>query len=230
MVVFSGAGLSAESGLPTFRAADGLWEHHRVEDVATPDGFHRDPKLVLDFYAARLKACQDAIPNAAHLAIARLQERYEVVNFTQNVDDLLERAGCTHVHHLHGSLFRRRCSTCDYIGDQTAPVRIEDSCPSCTAQVRPDVVWFGEPVHMPARTLIARMVYRMVTNLGVFVCIGTSLQVYPAARLVTAFSRVRRKYVLNPEPVRPSGFTLLQGPAAREMVALADALETGNCL
>jgi NAD-dependent deacetylase len=230
MVVFSGAGLSAESGLPTFRAADGLWESHKVEDVATPEGFSRDPKLVLDFYAARLRACQAALPNAAHLAIARLQERYEVVNFTQNVDDLLERAGCSHVHHLHGSLFRRRCPTCEYATHQTAPVRIGDSCPQCGAQLRPDVVWFGEAVHMPARTEVARMIYRMVTNLGVFICIGTSLQVYPAARVVTAFARVRRKYVINPEPVRPSGFTLLQGPAASQMVALAEALERGDCL
>lgn len=93
MVVFSGAGLSAESGLPTFRAADGLWEQHRIEDVATPEGFDHNPELVLEFYAARLEACRAAAPNAAHLTIARLQERYEVVNFTQNVDDLLERAG-----------------------------------------------------------------------------------------------------------------------------------------
>ena len=106
MVVFSGAGLSAESGLPTFRAADGLWEQQRIEDVATPEGFRRDPKLVLDFYAQRLKACQAAAPNPAHLAIAGLQQLYEVVNFTQNIDDLLERAGCTRVHHVHGSLFR----------------------------------------------------------------------------------------------------------------------------
>jgi NAD-dependent deacetylase len=230
MVVFSGAGLSAESGLPTFRAADGLWENHRVEDVATPEGFDRDPQLVLDFYAARLRACQAAAPNAAHLAIARLQERYEVVNFTQNVDDLLERAGCAHVHHLHGSLFRRRCSTCAYAAPQTAPVRVGDVCPQCDAQLRPDVVWFGEGVHMPSKTDVAKMIYRMVVNFGVFICIGTSLQVYPGARVVTAFARVRRKYVINPEPVRPPGFTLLQGPAAAQMVALAEALERGDCL
>ena len=230
MVVFSGAGLSAESGLPTFRAADGLWENQRVEDVATPEGFNRDPKLVLEFYAARLKACRAAAPNAAHLAISRLQDRYDVVNFTQNVDDLLERAGCTHVYHLHGSLFRRRCTACEYVGDQSVPVAIGDSCPQCAAQLRPDVVWFGEGVRMPPRTKIARMISQMVTNLGVFICIGTSLQVYPAARLVTDFARVRRKYVINPEPVRPSGFTLLQGPAASQMVALAYALERGDCL
>lgn len=230
MVVFSGAGLSAESGLPTFRAADGLWQNHKIEDVATPEGFNRDPKLVLDFYAARLKACQAAAPNAAHLAIARLQERYEVVNFTQNVDDLLERAGCMQVYHLHGSLFRRRCVNCEYVADQAAPVAIDDYCPQCTAQLRPDVVWFGEPVRMPSRTQIARMVSRMMTNLGVVICVGTSLQVYPAARLVTAFARFRRKYAINPDPVRPPGFTLLQGPAGRQMDVLVEALERGNCL
>jgi NAD-dependent deacetylase len=230
MVIFSGAGLSAESGLPTFRAADGLWEQHRIEDVATPEGFRRDPKLVLDFYAKRLKACQAAAPNPAHLAIARLQERYEVVNFTQNIDDLLERAGCTRVHHVHGSLFRRRCGKCEYAAAHTTAVRVGEACPQCAGPLRPDVVWFGEAVQMPSGAELARVLHRMVTNLGVFVCVGTSLQVYPAAHLVTAFARVRRKYVINPEPMRLPGFTPLQGPAAREMVALAEALETGGDL
>ena len=230
MVVFSGAGLSVESGLPTFRASDGLWEQHRIEDVATPDGFDRDPKRVLDFYARRFDACRAAEPNAAHRAIADLQERYEVVNLTQNVDDLLERAGCRDVRHLHGSLFRRRCSRCEYAADQSAPVRLGDTCPTCGAQLRPDVVWFGEAVRMPARTDVLRMVGRMVRNLGVFVCVGTSLRVFPAARLVTAFRRVRRKYFIDPEPLRPPGFTPLHGKAAEQMVRLATSLESGDCL
>jgi NAD-dependent deacetylase len=230
MVVFSGAGLSVESGLPTFRASDGLWEQHRIEDVATPAGFGRDPELVLDFYARRFDACRAAEPNAAHRAIARLQDRYEVVNFTQNVDDLLERAGCQHVRHLHGSLFRRRCPRCEYAASHGAPVRVGDTCPTCGAQLRPDVVWFGEAVRMPARSEVVRMVGRMVRNLGVFVCVGTSLRVFPAARLVTAFARVRRKYLIDPEPVRPPGFTPLRGMATEQMAGLAAALESGDCL
>jgi NAD-dependent deacetylase len=210
--------------LPTFRSGNGLWENQRIEDVATPEGFERDPALVLEFYAQRLRACQLAEPNAAHCAIVRLEERYNVINFTQNVDDLLERAGCTQVHHLHGSLFRRRCHYCDYVADQFDPVQIGELCGKCKTQLRPAVVWFGEAVNMPSSAQTNRLVHQMVTNFGVFICIGTSLNVYPAAGLVTDFARVRRKYLIDPEEIRPSGFTILQGSATVKMTALADEL------
>lgn len=162
VVIFSGAGLSAESGIPTFRDADGLWENHKVEDVASHDGWLRNPKLVLDFYAARFAASQKAEPNEAHLSIARLEKKFKVVNFTQNVDNLLERAGCTDVRHVHGTLFRRKCenhydilsnasrtkSTCDYRVDHSEPVKFGDHCTECLGQLRPDIVWFGEAVDM----------------------------------------------------------------------------------
>lgn len=108
MVVFSGAGLSAESGIPTFRDSDGLWENHKVEDVADPDGWRRDPELVLKFYQQRFDAISNAEPNDAHKAIADMQDRYDIINYTQNIDNLLERAGCQNVQHMHGSVFRKK--------------------------------------------------------------------------------------------------------------------------
>ena len=109
VVVFSGAGLSAESGIPTFRGSDGLWENHRIEDVASPEGWARDPKLVLNFYAMRFEKVQSVQPNVGHFALAKLQEKFDVINITQNIDDLLERAGCRNVWHLHGRIDYQKC-------------------------------------------------------------------------------------------------------------------------
>lgn len=141
MVVFSGAGLSAESGIPTFRDSNGLWENHEVEDVAHPNGWRQDPQLVLRFYEERFKGIGNCEPNDAHKAIADMQDRYNVVNFTQNIDDLLERAGCIDVRHMHGSVFRKKCerhkntgdcaADCDYIEDCTEPIKLGDKCPKC---------------------------------------------------------------------------------------------------
>ena len=156
IVVLTGAGISAESGIATFRASDGLWENHRVEDVATPEGFARNPKLVQDFYNARRARLHDADvqPNAAHIALARLQQALpgKVTLITQNVDDLHERGGATEVLHMHGSLLSVRCLYCDSVQDNWHDdCSTETVCPVCKRAhgMRPDIVWFGEmPYYM----------------------------------------------------------------------------------
>ena len=156
IVILTGAGISAESGIATFRASDGLWENHRVEDVATPEGFARNPKLVHDFYNARRARLHDADvqPNAAHMAIAKLQRTLpgQVTLVTQNVDDLHERAGSPEVLHMHGSLLALRCLYCDSVADNWHDdCSRETACPTCkrTGGMRPDIVWFGEmPYYM----------------------------------------------------------------------------------
>jgi NAD-dependent deacetylase len=194
VVALSGAGISAESGLKTFRGDGGLWEGHRVEDVATPEAWARDPALVLEFYNQRRRQVRAAQPNAAHRALVDLERAYEVHVVTQNVDDLHERAGSTRVLHLHGEIMLAR-STRDpsytkHLGD--ADIQIGDICP-LGSQLRPHVVWFGEDV--PALEQAARIVARA----DVFLCVGTSLQVYPANSLIFATPRRARRIVINPE-------------------------------
>jgi NAD-dependent deacetylase len=232
--VFSGAGLSAESGIPTFRDSNGLWENHRVEDVASPYGWQRDPALVLDFYASRFHAVGAAQPNEAHRSIARLQAKFNVLNITQNIDDLLERAGCKNVVHLHGLLTRRKCEfhwdifadgrfSCDFKTDQDEPVRLGELCPKCGGQLRPDVVWFGEAVSFNFDGLSA-LVEELCQNDGVFICVGTSAQVTPASHLVPIFAPVKAKYIIDLR-ARPTGdYTLLEGPATAMMKKLAGDL------
>lgn len=236
IVIFSGAGLSAESGIPTFRDSDGLWENHKVEDVASPEGWKRNPQIVLDFYAARLHASSKAEPNAAHCNIARLQEKYKVVNITQNVDNLLERAGCTDVRHLHGSLFRRKCEhhydisnlegdmqfTCNYKADQTEPVQLGEKCPKCQGQLRPDVVWFGEAVDMQSH--VRNLVKETKDTDGAFICIGTSAQVFPAAFLLNDFFDLKHKYIVNKKCQPIGDYKLYEGNASEQMKILTDSL------
>ncbi|MCF3974034.1 NAD-dependent deacylase [Paracoccus salsus] len=176
IAVLTGAGISAESGLATFRAGDGLWERHRVEDVATPEAFARDPALVHRFYNARRAKAADARPNAAHRALAALASRHDLVLITQNVDDLHERAGSRSVIHIHGSLTRALCAACAHRWDAPAVMSAGDPCPACAARaIRPDIVWFGEmPHHM-------EIVWEALAAADLFVAIGTSGNVYPAA-------------------------------------------------
>ena len=150
IVVLTGAGLSAESGIPTFRAADGLWERHRIEDVATPEAFHRDPDLVLRFYDMRRAAAAAAEPNAAHRALARLSRLPGVTLITQNVDALLDRAGARDVIHMHGRLDSALCAACGHRWPAPETMPRGTRCPACGAPAaRPDIVWFGEmPYHM----------------------------------------------------------------------------------
>lgn len=181
IVILTGAGISAESGLGTFRDAGGLWSQHRIEDVATPEGFARDPALVHGFYNARRGQAAGAQPNAAHRALARLQADWpgEVVIVTQNVDALHEAGGARGVLHMHGTLAGALCAGCGHRWVAPDQMQVGEPCPRCTAPLaRPDVVWFGEmPYHMDA-------IFEHLAGADVFAAIGTSGQVYPAAAFV----------------------------------------------
>ena len=186
IVILTGAGISAESGIDTFRAEDGLWAQHRVEDVATPEGFARDPQLVVDFYNGRRKQAAEVSPNAAHQALARLQANYagQVVIVTQNVDDLHEQGGSRQVMHMHGALKGALCATCDHRWPAPMVMAPGDACPACNAPAaRPDIVWFGEmPYEMDA-------LFDHLAEADVFAAIGTSGNVYPAAGFVAEARR-----------------------------------------
>ncbi len=186
IVILTGAGISAESGLETFRAEDGLWAQHKVEDVATPEGFARDPKLVVDFYNARRKQAAAASPNPAHKALARLQEKHdgEVVIVTQNVDDLHERGGAGVVMHMHGAVNSALCATCDHRWPAPMVMAPGDPCPACgDPAARPDIVWFGEmPYDMDT-------IFDHLAEAEIFAAIGTSGNVYPAAGFVAEARR-----------------------------------------
>jgi len=185
IVILTGAGISAESGLGTFRDKDGLWARHRIEDVATPEGFSANPVLVHDFYNTRRADCLAARPNAAHHALARLQKHHDVTLVTQNIDDLHERAGASGVIHMHGELLRALCNACGHRWGAPRMMWAADPCPVCTARAtRPDVVWFGEiPYHMDR-------IDGALAKADLFVIIGSSGQVYPAAGYAHLASRL----------------------------------------
>ena len=178
IVVLSGAGISAESGIATFRDSNGLWENHRVEDVASPEGFARDPQLVLNFYNQRRAQLHEVEPNQGHRLIASLENDYDVTVVTQNIDDLHERAGSTNIVHLHGELFKARA-----VGFETPPrewkgdIKLGDM-DEHGRQLRPHIVWFGEAVPEIERAA------DIVSRADAVIIVGTSLQVYPAAGLV----------------------------------------------
>ena len=181
IMVLTGAGVSAESGIDTFRSGGGLWEQHRVEDVATPEAFARDPDLVLRFYDMRRAAIQTKEPNAAHFALARLDREWsgELLIVTQNVDDLHERAGATRVLHMHGMHLNAWCTVCDVRSPWRDPLIDRPPCPACGVRaLRPDVVWFGEVPYEMDR------IYAALRCADLFVSIGTSGAVYPAAGFV----------------------------------------------
>lgn len=220
LVVLTGAGMSAESGIPTFRASDGLWENHRVEDVASPEGWERDPHLVLDFYNQRRKQVLGVEPNRGHQILAALEASHEVHIITQNIDNLHERAGSTNVLHLHGQITQARSTR-----DPSLIYPIEgwelqwgDTC-ELGSQLRPHIVWFGEAVPMiePAAELVSRA--------DIFVVVGTSLQVYPAAGL-TAFARPGcPKYIIDPHtPAVADGMTAIRKTASEGLAELATML------
>ncbi len=194
-MILSGAGISAESGLKTFRDTDGLWEGHRVEDVATPDAWHRNPALVLAFYNERRKQLMQAQPNAAHKSIARLESKYEVDVITQNVDDLHERAGSNHILHLHGELLKARSTVHpDLIYDWTKDLLLGDLC-DMGSQLRPHIVWFGEQVPLLEQAAIK------CHDADICIIIGTSMQVYPAAGLVSYLRTHAQIFYVDPKPV-----------------------------
>lgn len=183
--------MSAESGLKTFRDSDGLWEGHDVQEVATPQAWQRDPELVLNFYNMRRKNVQDAQPNNAHKVLAELEEHYDVHVVTQNIDDLHERAGSTKVMHLHGEIFKMRSERDEsLVYPIYNDINIGDTADD-GAQLRPDIVWFGEPVYMIEQAVL------VMQQADIFVVIGTSLVVYPAAGLVDFVNPGVDKYVID---------------------------------
>ena len=193
LVVLSGAGMSQESGLKTFRDMDGLWENYKVEDVASIEGWHRNPKLVMEFYNQRRKQLLDAKPNAGHFGIAELEKWFDVNIITQNVDDLHERAGSSKVLHLHGELRKVRSSidpSLVYTLDGWE-LKMGDKCEK-GSQLRPNIVWFGEAVPAFYDAI------PLVENADIFVVIGTSLAVYPAAGLVNYAKPVAPVFVIDP--------------------------------
>ena len=198
IVILTGAGISAESGIDTFRAAGGLWEQHRVEDVATPEGFARNPDLVLRFYDMRRAALAAVMPNPAHLALARLEREFpgDLLLVTQNVDDLHERGGSARVLHMHGQLQSALCTACEMRVRWEAAMRDRPACPVCQARsLRPDIVWFGEMPYEMER------IYAGLESCDLFVSIGTSGAVYPAAGFVQeARASGARTLELNLEP------------------------------
>lgn len=194
VVVLSGAGISAESGLKTFRDSNGLWEGHDVMQVASPQGFARNPEIVLDFYNQRRRQLHEVQPNQAHLEIAYLEKEHDVTVITQNVDDLHERAGSSHVIHLHGELFKVRSTyNQNKILDWKTDLHIGDSCDE-GYQLRPHIVWFGEPVPL----MDVAVTY--VSDAEVLIVVGTSLQVYPAAGLLHYANRGVSIYFVDPNP------------------------------
>ncbi len=216
IVILTGAGVSAESGIDTFRAEGGLWEQHRVEDVATPEAFARDPDLVLRFYDMRREAIQTKQPNAAHKALARLDREWpgELLIITQNVDDLHERAGAERLLHMHGTHLTAWCLACDARPAWREPLIDRPACPACgtPGQLRPDIVWFGEMPYEMER------IYAAVGACDLFVSIGTSGAVYPAAGLVReARARGAMTLELNLEPSQGSYYfhESRHGPATR---------------
>lgn len=228
IVILTGAGISAESGLATFRDSGGLWAQHRIEDVASPEGFRRDPDLVHAFYNARRAQARQVAPNAAHHALSRFQKQSddEVIIVTQNVDGLHEAAGAS-VLHMHGALDGALCAACDHRWPAPLEMHKSDACPVCgQAATRPDIVWFGEiPYHMD----------QIITHLEectVFAAIGTSGQVYPAAGFVQEALRVGARTVeINLEASDVSGHfdTYLTGPATQSVPAwVAEMLGRGT--
>ncbi len=193
IVVLTGAGISAESGIPTFRGSNGLWEGHKIEEVASPDGWRKNPRMVLEFYNERRRNIANAQPNSAHIALANLESSCTTVIITQNIDDLHERAGSTNVLHLHGEIFKSR-STADpqLIYECREDIAIGDRC-ALGSQLRPHIVWFGEDVPM----LIAAA--EICSQADILLIVGTSMVVYPAASLISFIKRNTPVYIINPQ-------------------------------
>lgn len=222
LVVLTGSGISAESGIPTFRGSGGLWEGHDIMEVASPEGWHRDPELVLDFYNQRRKKAAEAQPNRGHELVAELEKHFRVSVVTQNVDNLHERAGSTNIIHLHGSLFEARSSVDPGLvySVEGKEIHMGDLCDK-GSQLRPNVVWFGEMVPLMETAV------REVLSADVFLVVGTSLVIYPAAGLVDYVDGSTPTYVVDPNmpdiAPRPN-LNLISEPATRGMEVIFDDL------
>jgi NAD-dependent deacetylase len=221
LVVLTGAGISAESGLKTFRDSDGLWEGYAIEDVATPRAWRKSPQRVLDFYNERRKNVADAQPNEAHKGLVSLEAKFDVRIVTQNIDDLHERAGSRHVLHLHGEIFRMRSELDPGLSTEIrGDIHIGDLAPD-GAQYRPDIVWFEEPVPMIGQAAME------VAHADIFVIVGTSLVVYPAAGLVHAVRPGTPVWVIDrkiPEGIHRPGLREIEMPATAGVQELLRSL------
>lgn len=223
VVVLSGAGISAESGIKTFRDSGGLWEEYRIEDVATPGAWEKNPALVLDFYNKRRKQVLEATPNNAHFALAGLEELFDVYVITQNIDDLHERAGSTNVLHLHGEIRKARSTKNPGLiypidGED---LNIGDKCDE-GSQLRPHIVWFGESVPAMEEAI------SITQTADVFMVIGTSLEVYPAASLVMYAPDEAFKILIDPQADLPFGagnFTLVRNTAGKGVPDVVNKLK-----
>ena len=224
LFVLTGAGISAESGLATFRGSGGLWNGHRVEEVATPEAWDANPALVWRFYSMRRRDALAAHPNAAHKAVAEIEQRLADRFYlcTQNVDDLHERAGSQRVHHMHGSLFQSRCTSCEKPFPDQSFYEVESerdlpTCPTCKAPIRPHIVWFGEiPLDMDA-------IYHQLDRATTLLVVGTSGSVYPAAGFVSIANhrRIRTIYVGPEEPLNAKSFDDIHlGPTTEVLPSL----------
>lgn len=223
LFLLTGAGVSAESGVATFRGAGGLWEGHRIEEVASPEGFAANPALVQRFYNDRRRLLPTASPNPAHLAIARLQREFpgRVTLVTQNVDDLHERGGSPEVVHMHGELLKARCVFCKRVRDWSGDLDEETRCGDCGGQLRPHIVWFGE---MP---LALDAIFEALGACDLFAAIGTSGQVYPAAGFVEMASRHGARcleFNLESTATSPHFDESRTGPASRTVPAWVEEL------
>jgi len=217
-VVFTGAGISAESGLGTFRDSGGLWDNYKIEDVATPEAFQKNPGLVLEFYNIRRRQLLNATPNDAHYALNKLQENFNLQIITQNIDDLHERSGSNNVLHLHGKL-RQSKSTLDnklYEIDGSELV-LGDLCPN-GGQLRPNVVWFGEAVSKMDKAI------EIVKTAEIFIIVGTSLNVYPAASLIHYTLNSCQKYIVDPNAAEENGILAIRQKASVGVPKLVDQI------
>lgn len=226
LVVFTGAGMSAESGISTFRDSDGLWENYKIEDVATPQAWQKDKVLVLDFYNQRRAQCLQAKPNAAHKALAQLEKKFKVSIITQNIDNLHERASSTNVLHLHGEIMKSR-STIDpnlVYNIEGAHLNLNDKCEK-GSQLRPHIVWFGEAVPMMESAC------RVASKADIFLVIGSSLVVYPAASLLEYAPIACPKFIIDPNIPNVShieNITSIQDTAVNGMKTLLKKLDDKN--
>lgn len=221
IVVLTGAGISADSGLRTFRDTDGLWEGYKVEEVCTPEAFVRNPQLVIDFYNERRRQAQAAEPNAAHRALAELEKYYQVQIITQNVDDLHERAGSSTVLHLHGELNKARSSADEnYVVEWTGDQSINDTDPQ-GYPMRPHIVWFGEAVPL------IETAARWVSQADKVLVVGTSMQVYPAAGLLEYAPYEAERYLVDPRPPKGlANISIIEAKAKDGVPQLVDKLIT----
>ena len=217
-VVFTGAGISAESGLGTFRDSGGLWDNYKIEDVATPEAFQKNPGLVLEFYNIRRRQLLSATPNDAHYALNKLQENFNLQIITQNIDDLHERSGSNNVLHLHGKLMESKSVIDDIVYKiDGSELVLGDLCPN-GGQLRPNVVWFGEAVPMMDKAI------EIVKTADIFIIVGTSLNVYPAASLIHYTSNSCQKYIVDPNASEENGISAIRQKASVGVPKLVDQI------